>query len=243
MPQASFRHGADNLAVLISMNCITNITDLENFKSQWTVNMPDGTDTILNPSTDSRISIRQGNILDPSLPAGTNIIITNLSYLDNGTYRCEIQETDASNNQISEGANATVQVILEVRLEPVDINSTVRTFNDSQLVELGCEMSGYIRPQKDLFWIVNGVPLDPTTNDGSKYRVSYRNGTDNRAQFGGSTTIPSLVTVLTVKDVSLADAGVYSCAIDNTNLQNNVSLEVIPASSKYTYIAHGLMQV
>ena len=231
VPQ-SFRHGADNLAVLTSMNCIPNITDLENFQSRWLAKKPDGTNIMLNPSSDSRIRIRQGQILDVNLPAGTNMIITNLSYLDNGTYQCEIQEIDTLSNQVSEGASATVQLILEVHLKSVDINSTVRTFNDSQLVELGCDMSGYIRPQKDLFWIVNGVPFDPATSDGSKYMVSYRNGTNNMAQFGGSTTIPSLVTVLTIKDVSLADSGVYSCAIDNTNLVNDVTLEVKPASSK-----------
>ena len=233
VPQ-SFRHGPDNLAVLISMNCIPNITDLVNFQSRWLAKKPDGSDIMLDPLSDSRISIRQGLIVDPNLPAGTNMIIRNLSYLDNGTYRCEIQEIDTLSNQVSEGANATVQLILEVRLKSVDINSTVRTFNDSQLVELGCDMSGYIRPQKDLFWKVNGVPFDPATSDGSKYSVSYRNGTDNMAQFGGSTTIPSLVTVLTIKDVSLADSGVYSCAIENTNLVNDVTLEVKPASSKYS---------
>lgn len=211
------------------MNCIATVMDLRFYQSRWFAEMPDGSEIKLNRS-DPRIMIQEG----PSIVAehqGTAVTIGKLSYLDNGTYRCEIQENDASGKAISEGASAMIRLLLQVRLESVDINSTVRTFNDSQFVELGCDMSGYIRPDKDLFWKVNGAPLDPATNAGSKYRVSYRNGT-NVAQFGGSTTIPSRVAVLTILDVSLADSGAYSCVINNTDLVNQVQLEVTPASSK-----------
>ena len=230
------RHSANNPVVFTSLSCIPSITDLQNFQGRWFAKMSDGScsNIPLSSSTDRRITTRDGPLVDTSLPEGTNIVIRNLSYLDNGTYCCEIQEIDVSGNQISEWASATAQLNLEIRLKPIDVNSTVRTFNDSQHIELGCDMSGYIRPQRDLFWIVNGVTLDPaTTIDGSKYRVSYRNGTDNAAQFGGSTPIPSVVTVLTILDVSLADTGVYSCVINNTGLVNDVNLEVAQASSKW----------
>ena len=231
MPQTVYRYGTfdENVQSAASMGCIATNMSLVLFQSQWFTKIPDGNEVKLN-SSDARILIRDGHILDPNFP-GTNVIISYLSYLDNGTYRCEIQENDEFAQPISEGASAMIQLLLEVRLESVDINSTVRTFNDSQFVELGCDMSGYIRPDRDLFWIVNGAPLDPATNEGSKYRISYRNGT-NVAQFGGSTTIPSRVAVLTILDISLADSGAYSCAINNTNLMNQVQLEVTPASSK-----------
>ena len=209
------------------MNCIATVLDLQFYQSRWFAEMPDGSENKLDPS-DARIMIEQGPSIRPE-HQGTVITISNLSYLDNGTYRCEIQENDMSGQPISEWGSTTVQLILEVRLKSVDINSTVRTFNDSQFVELGCDMSGYIRPDKDLLWIVNGAPA--TTND-SKYRVSYRDG-NNVAQFGGKTTIPSRVAVLTILDVNLADSGVYSCEINNTNLKNKVQLEVSSASSKW----------
>ena len=214
---------------MASMACIATVEDLQFYQSRWFAEMPNGNENELDPS-DARIIIQEGPSIRPE-HQGTTLIISNLTYLDNGTYRCEIQENDRSDQPVSEWAYVMVQLILEVRLEPVDVNSTVRTFNDSQFVELGCDMSGYIRPQKDLFWTVDGVTLDPATNDGSKYRVSYRNGT-NKAQFGGSTTIPSLETVLTILDVNLADSGVYYCAINNTTLMSDVKLEVKPASSK-----------
>ena len=232
LPQNVYRYGTfdGNVLSSASMGCIATVMDLNYFQSRWFAKTPDGSETQLN-SSDARILIREGLVISPN-HQGTNAIINNLSYLDNGTYRCEIQENDVSSQPISEWASATIELVLEVRLESVDINGLVRTFNDSQFVELGCEMSGYIRPDNDLYWIVNGVPLDLTANDGSKYRVSYRNGS-NVSQFGGSSTIPSRVVVLTILDVNLADSGAYSCAINNTELINQSRLEVMPASSKY----------
>ena len=179
--------------------------------------------------SNGRTLIRNGGIVVPE-HTGTNAVITRLSYLDNGTYRCEIQENDPFNQPISDWASATVDLQLDVRLEPVDGGRPIHTFNDSQHVQLSCDMSGYIHPDEDLYWIVDGVPLDSSNSDESKYMVNYRNG-QNVAQFGGNSTIPSRVAVLTVLDVALADSGMYSCAIKNTDLMSEVELEVTPASS------------
>ena len=120
-----------------------------------------------------------------------------------------------------------------VRLEPV--SPTIRTFNDSQYVRIGCDMAGYIRPDNDLFWIINGQPVLYMTNNSSKYSISYSDG-DHVAQFGGNSTVPSRVSWLTVFDVELSDANnQYVCAINNTEHRANVTLEVHKASSKFSH--------
>ena len=117
-----------------------------------------------------------------------------------------------------------------VRLEPV--NPITRTFNDSQYVSLGCDMAGYIHPDDDLFWLLDGQPVLYTTNNSSKYSISYSDGV-HLAQFGGDSTVPSRVSWLTVFDVQLDDAdNQYVCAIKNTEHRVNVALEVQEASSE-----------
>ena len=202
------------------------------FRSDWfaTLTSDENVEIKLN-SSDSRIIIRQGHVIYHGLQ-GTNILIKRLSYLDNGTYRCEVQETNVSSQPISEPVSIFIPLVLEVHLQPADDISLIHTFNDSQFVELGCDMSGYIYPDEDLHWRAqNGVTIDSATNSGTKYRISYHNGS-KMAQFGGDTTIPSRVAVLTILDVRLADSGTYICAIHNTNVMNEVRLQVQPASSK-----------
>ena len=232
LPQNIYHYGTYNGNVLsmASMGCIATVMNLSYFQSQWFTMKSMGGELKLD-SADDRIMIRDGFVIVTD-HNGTNAIIKQLSYRDNGTYRCEIQENDATSTPISEWASATIQLMLEVRLESTSTNndSIVRTFNDSQHVELSCDMSGYIHPDEDLYWVVNGVALDSSNANGTKYSISYRNG-DNVAQFGGASTIPSRVTELTVFDVTLSDSGTYSCAIRNTDQITDVNLQVIPASS------------
>lgn len=116
-----------------------------------------------------------------------------------------------------------------VRLEV--ISSSVSTFNDSEYVRLGCDMSGYIRPDSDFFWIINGQVTTSTTGS-SKYSVTYSNGS-HVAQFGGESTVPSRVSWLTVFHVDLEDADVqYSCVINNTEHRSNMMLVVKKASGE-----------
>ena len=217
-----------NVLTTASMGCIANVTNITFFQSRWFSVKRDGGESKLN-SLDDRIMIRNGYVIIAD-HIGTNVIINRLSYLENGTYRCEIQENDVASQPISEWASATIQLMLNIRLQPVDNVGIVHTFNDSKFVELSCDMSGYIHPDEDLYWIAKGVPLSSSTNDGLKYSVSYRNGV-NVAQFGGNSTVPSRVSVLMVSDVTLADSGTYSCAINNTDLVNQVILDVKAASS------------
>lgn len=225
-----YRYGTydGNILTTASMGCIANVTNITFFRSRWFFTKRDGGESKLNSSND-RIVIRNGFVIVMD-HIGTNAIINRLSYLDNGTYRCEIQENDVTSQPISEWASATIQLMLDVRLQLVNNVDIIHTFNDSKFVEIACDMSGYIHPDEDLYWIAKGAPLFPSTNDGLKYRVSYHNGV-NMAQFGGSSTVPSRVSVLTVLDVALADSGTYSCAINNTDLMNQVVLDVIVASS------------
>lgn len=234
LPESVYRYGSsdDTVFPMASMGCIATAMNISFFQSRWFNTQLDGEEAKLN-SSDERIDIRDGYIFVTD-HIGTNAIINKLSYLDNGTYRCEIQENDASNEPISDWAAATIQLMLEVRLDQVG-DGVVRTFNDSQHVELGCDMSGYIYPDEDLHWIVNGASLAPSSNvDGSKYMVSYRDG-DKVAQFGGASTIPSRVSVLTVFDIALEDSGSYSCAIRSTDLIEQVILQVQPASSMLSH--------
>ena len=232
LPQNTYRYGTYNGGVLTraSMGCIATAMNITYFTSRWFIVKADGEEKMLNVSED-RIMIRNGYVIVVD-HIGTNAIISNLSYRDNGTYRCAIQENSADSIPISDWASATIDLILEVRLETTSNGSHVRTFNDSQFVELSCDMSSYIRSDEDLYWIINGVPLNTTSSDGgSKYNVGYRNG-KNVAQFGGNSSVPSRVAVLTVFDVALTDSGNYTCAIRDTDLKQDVVLEVTPASSK-----------
>ena len=96
-------------------------------------------------------------------------------------------------------------------------------------------MAGYIRPDNDLFWIINGQPVLYMSNNSSKYSISYSDG-NHVAQFGGNSTVPSRVSWLTVFDVELDDANnQYVCAINNTEHRANVTLEVQEASSKFSH--------
>ena len=210
LPQDTYRYGTknDNVLSRASMGCIAAAMNITYFDGRWFNMKADREEMMLNNS-DERVMIRNGNVIVAD-HVGTNAIINNLSYRDNGTYRCEIRENDATGTAISDWANATVELILEVRLQPANNDSLVRTFNDSRYIELTCDMSGYIRPDEDLYWMIDGVEI---SSSGLKYRVSYRNG-QNVAQFGGNSTIPSRVTVLTVLDVTLTDSSSeYFCAI------------------------------
>ena len=69
--------------------------------------------------------------------------------------------------------------------------------------------------------------------------LSYRDG-DKVAQFGGASTIPSRMSVLTVFDITLEDSRSYSCIIRNTNLIEQVILQVQPASSMCPICVHDI---
>ena len=108
--------------------------------------------------------------------------------------------------------------------------ATVQTFNDSLQIKLGCDMAGYIHPDSDLYWSVDGKPVLSIPQYQAKYSISYANGS-HVAQYGGEMVIPSRVAWLTVFNVELEDSNMdYSCAINGTDVTNGVNLTVKRAS-------------
>ena len=90
-------------------------------------------------------------------------------------------------------------------------------------VELGCEMTLFIRPDEDLQWFRGSEMIASATN---RYTISYRNGSARAAQNGGNVTIPGRVSVLTISNPQLSDSGKYTCRILGTEQSADIQLTV-----------------
>ena len=91
-------------------------------------------------------------------------------------------------------------------------------------------MAGYIHPDSDLYWSVNGQPVLSIPAYHAKYSISYANGS-HVAQYGRQNVIPSRVAWLTVFNVEMEDSNMdYSCAIIGTDITSGVNLTVERAS-------------
>ena len=101
----------------------------------------------------------------------------------------------------------------------------ITTHNDSVVVELGCDMTGYVRPDEDLHWFRG----EDTISQKSKYDVEFRNGSQT-AQRGGTTTVPSRLCVLKIFNPEIEDTGTYTCSINGTNKTAYIKLVVLKAS-------------
>ena len=94
--------------------------------------------------------------------------------------------------------------------------------SDSE-VELGCEMTMYIRPDEDLQWFRGSEMIVSRTN---RCTVSYHNGLAGAAQNGGNVTIPGRISVLTISSPQLSDSGTYTCRILGTEQSADIQLTV-----------------
>ena len=84
--------------------------------------------------------------------------------------------------------------------------------NDTD-VELCCEMSGYIRPGKDLHWYKDGEKIN--VQDNTK-RISFTRGNENAAQDGGMKNTHSKLSVLTIRNSVSSDSGIYTCGLSGS---------------------------
>lgn len=92
-------------------------------------------------------------------------------------------------------------------------------------VELVCEMAGFIRPDEDLQWFrIDGVL---SSKNGERYTVTYREGQSNSAQNGGTETVPSRLSVLTVSRPQQSDSGVFECRLNEIALSAEIRLTVL----------------
>ena len=90
-------------------------------------------------------------------------------------------------------------------------------------VELGCEMSGYLRPDEDLQWYRDNRLL---LLKGARHSVSIKEGRMGAGQSGENTTVHSRLSVLNIHHPSVADSGVYSCRVRGTTAEALMSLAV-----------------
>ena len=116
-----------------------------------------------------------------------------------------------------------------VTLAVPNSNVTV-SYNGSgvQTVELGCEASGYIRPDSDIRWFKEDMELV----EGDKYNVSFREGRPNAAQIGLNETSPSRISMLTISGLEMADVGTYSCQSLETGEAASLHLNMEQESGK-----------
>lgn len=113
-----------------------------------------------------------------------------------------------------------------VKLELV--KQEITTYNDSVVVELGCDMAGYVRPDNDLHWFRG----EDAISQSSKYDVEFRNGSQT-AQKGGTIPVPSRLCVLKILHPEIKDTGTYTCSINGTNKTGYVKLLVLEASGMH----------
>ena len=90
-------------------------------------------------------------------------------------------------------------------------------------VELGCEMSGYLRPDEDLQWYKDNHLL---LLKGARHSVSIKDGMMGAGQNGGNETVHGRLSVLTIRRPIFADSGVYSCRVHGTTAEASMSLTV-----------------
>ena len=96
-------------------------------------------------------------------------------------------------------------------------------------VQLGCEMTGYLRPDEDLEWYKGShlLPLKDAT-----YSVSFMEGTPDAGQNGENGTVHGRLSVLNINNPTIADSGVYRCKIRGTKTEAIMSLAITKTSIK-----------
>ena len=103
----------------------------------------------------------------------------------------------------------------------------VGTEGVTKSIQLGCEMMGFLRPDKDLQWY-NGSQLLPL--EGANHSVIVKEGTPGAGQSGQNGTVHSRLSVLNINNPTVADSGVYSCKVRGTNTEATMSLTISKTS-------------
>ena len=97
----------------------------------------------------------------------------------------------------------------------LQMEQSVTGFVGQGSVTLTCEVSNYASFLGSPMWInSNGTSI---TEDSSKYLVSTRSGS-NRLIYDNGTTGPSLVSTLTILQLSVRDEGNYTCSVNSVTL-------------------------
>lgn len=104
------------------------------------------------------------------------------------------------------------------QLSPVRVATSA-----TDLIQLGCEMSGFLRPDEDLLWYKGHQLLVPTNRDDSRYSVAIKDGTLGAGQVGRNETVHSRLFILSIRQPK---NGVYTCKVRGTNAEGNILMTV-----------------
>ena len=111
---------------------------------------------------------------------------------------------------------------------PTKSNDVYVSDNETD-VSLSCEMSLYLRPERDLQWFRGGQQIMNT----GRHMITYTDG-NGMGQFGGNTIGSSRVSTLVISEPQLSDSGTYTCAIRNTEVSQDIELTV-ESAGQYLY--------
>ena len=84
----------------------------------------------------------------------------------------------------------------------------------SNAVSLLCIMRDYIRPDDQFQWFKEDKLL--SSEKSTRYTVLYLDGLPAQAQNGQGIPVAARVSVLTISQPNVGDAGLYTCRIDQT---------------------------
>ena len=98
----------------------------------------------------------------------------------------------------------------------------VAAFDNETQVTLSCEMSLYIHPDENLRWYRAGEEI---STDSGRFTIEYSNG-NLLGQFGDNTIGSSRVSTLVVSQPRVSDSDTYTCAIINTQHEQDIQLIV-----------------
>ena len=97
---------------------------------------------------------------------------------------------------------------------------------------LSCEFTGYFpKDDYEVTWDLEGDIFD---QDSRKHTINNRFGAKGLSQSGGTFPGPSLISSLTISDVSQADTGIYSCRIIGSVRCSQVIGYIQFSAGKYT---------
>ena len=100
------------------------------------------------------------------------------------------------------------------------LQPTVTATEGDPEVQLSCEMIEFTRPDEEQTWFRGNELITDTS------AISFRNGTPNAAQNGGTTLTFGRVSTLTITDPTLSDSGLYTCILEEARAAAQILLEV-----------------
>ncbi len=147
----------------------------------------------------------------------TKLTINNLNFSDAAEYECtgttlnlmNITSSDSSiqNLQFPGKQIIIVNVIIFIPTELIITTPDVNGYIQTGEVTLTCELHGYQSSLSPPVWLdLEGSEITTST----KYTITSGEGR-NTIVFENGTAIPSVIVSLTIRNLSLADAGTYTC--------------------------------